>query len=76
MSKDINIIELSQYTAPEIVEDSREDWVEYGSDNMHYNWLIDRFHYSPTNNAVINNMGRLIYARGISAINASRKTAE
>jgi hypothetical protein len=76
MSKDINIIELSQYTAPEIVEDSREDWVEYGSDNMHYNWLIDRFHYSPTNNAVINNMGRLIYGRGISAINASRKTAE
>jgi len=43
---------------------------------MHYNWLIDRFHYSPTNNAVINNMGRLIYGRGISAINASRKTAE
>ena len=76
MSKDINIFELSQYTAPEIVEDSREDWVEYGSDNMHYNWLIDRFHYSPTNNAVINNMGRLIYGRGISAINASRKTAE
>jgi len=76
MSKDINIIELSQYTAPEIVEDSREDWVEYGSDNMHYNWLIDRFHYSPTNNAVINNMGRLIYGRGISAINARRKTAE
>lgn len=76
MSKDINIIELSQYTAPEIVEDSREDWVEYGSDNMHYDWLIDRFHYSPTNNAVINNMGRLIYGRGISAINASRKTAE
>ena len=76
MSKDINIIELSQYTAPEIVEDSREDWVEYGSDNMHYNWLIDRFHYSPTNNAVINNMGRLIYGRGISAINASRKAAE
>lgn len=76
MSNEINIVALSEYTAPVISESSREDWVEYGEDNLYYDWLIERSNNSPTNNAIINNMSRLIYGRGIGALNASKKPNE
>jgi hypothetical protein len=73
MSNNIQILELSQYKAPEAVESTRNEWVEYGDENNHYRWLIDRYRNSATNNAVINNIGRLIYGRGLHAIDAARK---
>lgn len=74
-NNDISIIELSNYTSPTVVEDSREDWVDYLTDEgeQYYDWLIQRYHKSPTNNAIINNMCRLIYGRGLNALNASKK---
>lgn len=76
MNKNTHIIELSSYTAPIISEDNREDWVEYGSDNNYYQFLIDRFSNSATNNAVINNICKLIYGRGLSALDANKKPNE
>lgn len=73
MSNNIQILELSHYTTPEAVESTRNAWVEYGDDNNHYRWLIDRYRNSATNNAVINNIGRLIYGRGLHALDAARK---
>jgi hypothetical protein len=70
------VLELSSYTQPSIIEDSRNAWVEYGEDNNYYSWLIDRYRNSPTNNAVINNMAKLIYGKGLSAKDASRKPNE
>ena len=70
------VLELSSYTQPSIIEDSRNAWVEYGEDNNYYNWLIDRYRNSPTNNAVINNMAKLIYGKGLNAKDASRKPNE
>ena len=72
----IQILELSQYKAPEAVESTRNEWVEYGDENNHYRWLIDRYRNSATNNAVINNIGRLIYGRGLHAIDAARKPSQ
>jgi len=69
----IHVIQLAQYESPEVIEDTKSEWVEYGEDNCYYDWLIDRFHKSPTNNAVINNISRLIYGKGMTALNASRK---
>jgi len=70
------VLELSSYTQPSIIEDSRNAWVEYGEDNNYYSWLIDRYRNSPTNNAVINNMAKLIYGKGLSAKDANRKPNE
>lgn len=72
------IIDLAKYEAPQVVEDKREDWVGYGEDggNSYYCWLIERYRNSPTNNAIVNNMSRLIYGRGVHALDASRKTNE
>jgi hypothetical protein len=71
--KNIRIVELAKYEQPIIVESKKENWVEYGEQNNHYQYLIDRYTYSPTNNAVINNIAKLIYGKGLKATNASAK---
>jgi hypothetical protein len=76
MSKDIHILELAAYEPPVIKEAKREDWVEFGSQNDYYSFLIDCYTNSTTNNAIINNVSRLIYGKGLSATNASKKPSE
>jgi hypothetical protein len=71
-----NIIQLSSYTAPVIVENNRNEWVEYGEDNNYYQFLIDRYSNSATNNAVINNICRLIYGQGLTATDSAMKPNE
>jgi len=72
----VRVIELAKYEAPVIQENSKENWAEYGVDNNFYQYLIDRYTYSPTNNAVINNICKLIYGRGLNVLNASKKPQE
>jgi hypothetical protein len=76
MSNNIHLLKLSHYEAPVIKEATRENWVEYGEDNNFYQFLIDRYTNSTTNNAIINNVSRLIYGKGLSATDASRKPSE
>ena len=76
MSNNVHILELSGYEAPVIKESKRENWVEYGDDNNYYGYLIDRYTNSTTNNAIINNVIRLVYGRGLSATDANRKPNE
>jgi hypothetical protein len=72
----IRVVELSKYEAPIVQESNREDWVTYGENDSYYQYLIDRYTYSPTNNAIINNISRLIYGRGLKALDASAKPNE
>ena len=67
------VINLSQYTQPVITEDKRNEWVNYGADNNYYQFLIDRFTNSATNNAIINNISKLIYGEGLYAKDAALK---
>jgi len=76
MSNNVHVINLSAYTQPEIIENSRNSWVEYGEGNNYFNWLIDRYRNSPTSNAAINNIARLTYGRGLYAKDAARKPNE
>jgi hypothetical protein len=76
MSNNIHLLELSHYEAPVIKEATRENYIEYGTDNNFYQFLIDRYTNSTTNNAIINNVSRLIYGKGLSATDASRKPSE
>jgi hypothetical protein len=73
MSKDIHILELSAYEQPIIKESKREDWVEFGVDNNYYGFLIDCYTNSTTQNAIVNNISRLIYGKGLSATDGNRK---
>ena len=69
----INLVQMSTYTTPKIEENPTRDWVEYGEDNDYYQFLIDRFHGSAVNNAVITGIGELIYGQGLDATNAEKK---
>ena len=71
-----NIIQLSSYTAPEVIESTRNEWVEYGADNNYYQFLIDRYSNSATNNAVINNICRLVFGKGLTATDSAMKPNE
>ena len=72
----IHFIQLADYQAPKITENKREQWVDFGEDNNYYQFLIDRYNGSTTNNAVINNITKLIYGKGLTATDANRKPNE
>lgn len=76
MSDNLHILSLSAYTTPTIQESKRDNWVEYGEDNNYYSFLIDRYTNSTTNSAIINNIARLIYGKGLTALDANRKPNE
>jgi len=48
------IVTLSKYTAPEIIEKRNKEWISYGDDNNYFQYLINRYTGSATNNAIIN----------------------
>ena len=73
MSNNIHLLELSTYEAPVITESKRNEWVEYGEDNLYYNHLINMYTNSTTNNAIINNITRLVYGKGLNATDAQVK---
>jgi hypothetical protein len=76
MSSNIQFVNLSQYEPPIITESKRDNWVEFGGENNFFQFLIDRYNNSTTNAAIINNVSRLIYGRGLSVLNADRKPNE
>ena len=72
----IRVVNLSSYTAPAVKEVQGKEWVEYGEDNSYFQYLIDRYNGSATNNAVINGIVELLYGRGIDATDSHRKPDE
>lgn len=65
-------VQLSSYTSPVISENSRKGWVEYGGDNNYFQYLIDRYNGSPTNNAVISGIIDMIFGEGIDATDSGK----
>jgi len=72
----LHVINLSTYNRPEISEDKRKEWVAYGTDNNYYQYLIDLFTNSATNNAIIGGVSSMVYGKGLDALDSSSKTEE
>jgi hypothetical protein len=72
----IHILNLSAYNSPVIVESKNKEFVEYGEDNNYFHYLIDRFLYSNTNNAIITGVANMVYGKGIDATDSNRKPNE
>jgi hypothetical protein len=70
---DLQIVNLSTYTSPSIKEVKYKDFVYYGEDNNYFQYLIDRYNGSPTNNAIINGISEMIYGKGLDATDSNRK---
>jgi hypothetical protein len=73
---DISIVNLSAYTSPVIQENKRNEYIEYGSDNNYFQYLIDRYLYSATNGAIITGVSNMIYGKGLDALDSNRKPNE
>ena len=72
----IHVVNLESYTRPEVIEKHNKDYVEYGEDNDYFQYLIDRYNGSPTNNAAINGISEMIYGKGIEAVENDDKPKE
>lgn len=75
-SSKVHVVNLSSYTTPVIKEVQGKDWVEYGEDNNYFQYLIDRYNGSPTNNAILNSLMDLTYGKGLDATDSARKPSE
>ena len=64
----INVIELSSYTTPEATIDTRKGFVSYGEENNYFEFLIETYLHSATNNASIKSISDLIFGRGLSIL--------
>ena len=72
----ISIVNLSAYTSPVIQENKKSDYIEYGSDNNYFQYLIDRYLYSATNGAIITGVANMIYGKGLDALDSNKKPNE
>tara|TARA_B110000483_G_C18200136_1_gene544828 strand:- start:727 stop:2457 length:1731 start_codon:yes stop_codon:yes gene_type:complete len=71
--KKLGIVNLSNYSSPEIKEIKNKDWIFYGEDNNYYQYLIDRYNGSPTNNAIVNGLSQMIFGKGLNATDSNKK---
>ena len=70
---DLRVLNLSTYTSPKIKETKTDNFVAYGEDNNYFQFLIDRYNGSATNNAIINGMSEMIFGRGLDATDSNKK---
>ena len=70
----LDLIKLSHYNIPHLVEDSKNDWISFGEDNLYPNYLLELFLGSAINGALIKSIGAMIYGEGLAATNADDNT--
>jgi hypothetical protein len=72
----ISIINLNAYTTPKIEEVTNADFVSYGENNMYFNYLIDRYINSTTNQAIIKGTATKIFGKGLDALDSEERVSE
>jgi hypothetical protein len=70
----LDLVKLSHYNIPHLMEDPRHDWVSFGKDNLYPNYLLDLFLGSAINGALVKSIGAMIYGEGLAATNAEENT--
>ena len=71
----VEIIQLSNYVKPSIVENRSKEWVLNGNDNYYFEYVNNRYIGSPTNSAVINGYCSMIYGKGLAIERANKNRA-
>lgn len=69
----IELVNLSSYTSPEILENKHKGYVEYGDDNDYFQFIIDRYLGSTTNKSIIDGIVRIISGKGLDAKDSNKK---
>ena len=71
----LNLVKLSHYNIPHLVERPNQDWVSFGEDNLYPNYLLELFLGSAINGALIKSIGAMIYGEGLAATNLDESEA-
>ena len=70
----LNLVKLSHYNIPHLVEKTNQDWISFGENNLYPNYLLELFLGSAINGALIKSIGAMIYGEGLEATNADENT--
>ena len=70
----LDLIKLSHYNIPHLIEDPKNDWVSFGEDNLYPNYLLELFLGSAINGALVKSIGAMIYGEGLAATNVDENT--
>jgi hypothetical protein len=70
----LDLIKLSHYNIPHLVEDNKNDWISFGEDNLYPNYILELFLGSAINGALIKSIGAMIYGEGLAATNVDEST--
>ena len=70
----LNLVKLSHYNIPHLVEKTNQDWVSFGENNLYPNYLLELFLGSAINGALIKSIGAMIYGEGLEATNVDENT--
>jgi len=71
----LNLVKLSHYNIPHLVEKTNQEWISFGEDNLYPNYLLDLFLGSAINGALVKSIGAMIYGEGLEATNADESDA-
>ena len=71
----LNLVKLSHYNIPHLVEKTNQEWISFGEDNLYPNYLLELFLGSAINGALIKSIGAMIYGEGLEATNADESDA-
>lgn len=72
----VRIVNLDNYSSPEIKEVKNRKFVLYGNKNSFWKELIDRTTGSTTNGTAVASTSRLVYGKGLNATNKAQKPNE
>jgi len=72
----VHVFNFESHKAPQSIESKKDAWVNFGDDNDYFQYLINRYNNSTTNNSVINSIVKLIYGRGLDATDSNKKPNE
>ena len=64
---EISVIHLAEFNLPQVTETNNKDWIQFGSDNLYPQYLLELYNGSSINNAIIKGVSAMIYGEGLDA---------
>ena len=64
---EISVIHLAEFNLPQVTETANKDWIQFGTDNLYPQYLLELYNGSSINNAVIKGVAAMIYGEGLDA---------
>jgi len=64
---EISVIHLAEFNLPEVTETANKDYIQFGTDNMYPQYLLELYNGSSINNAIVKGVSAMIYGEGLDA---------